>query len=39
MTFSGVDDLASFEIAWLRFTAAALDPQQSRKLVNCLLRT
>lgn len=38
MTFSGADDLAAFETAWQRFADAALDSQQSRKLIARLLR-
>ncbi|MGH3889767.1 MAG: helix-turn-helix domain-containing protein [Pseudonocardiaceae bacterium] len=38
MHFSGTDDLAAFETAWQRLADAALDPQQSRKLIAALLR-
>jgi len=38
MTFSGADDLAAFETAWQRMLDAAVDPQQSRKLIAELLR-
>jgi transcriptional regulator with XRE-family HTH domain len=38
LTFSGADDLGAFETAWQRMLDAALDPQQSRKLITALLR-
>jgi len=38
MTFSGAGDLAAFETAWQRLADAALDPQQSHKLIAGLLR-
>jgi transcriptional regulator with XRE-family HTH domain len=38
LTFSGADDLAAFETTWQHMLDAALDPQQSRKLITTLLR-
>jgi hypothetical protein len=37
LTFSGADDLAAFETTWQYMLDAALDPQQSHKLITTLL--
>jgi len=38
LTFSGADDLTAFETTWQHMLDAALDPQQSHKLITTLLR-